>query len=333
MRLRGPQHQWDGQLFPSSEFDNGNSGSGTVTLDFSKGNRQKITMTGNCLFGQPSNLKVGAFYHLRLIGDGVAVRAPTWNAIFKWIGGVAPVLTGANSQDLFAFYYDGTDILCSPNVVNGCLIGRSVLTTGAVFGTSSRTKKILVQLIGGGGGGGGTTGSSANNAAAGGGGGSGSFAEKLFDVTPSTNYNIAIGSGGTAGANTGGTGGTGGDTTFTVGATTVTGKGGLGGVGMTTGNTGLIALGGNGGPVATFGDLNTAGQAGTYGVRISGSLAVGGVGASGYFGGGGNGRNTAGAGNAGGNYGAGGGGAASIGNNNNTGGAGSAGVIIVWEFS
>lgn len=328
----GTSLEWDGQLHPDAEFDNGNSGAGTVTLDFAKGNRQKITMTGNCLFGSPSNLKIAATYLLRLIGDGSALRTPTWNSIFEWIGGTAPVLSGASSQDLFAFYYTGSKLLGSPNVVNGCLIGCTVLTSGTTFTTNARTKKIRVQLIGGGGGGGGTTGST-NNAAAGGGGGSGSYAEKLFDVTPSTSYTYAIGGAGTAGANTGGTGGNGGNSTFTVGATTVTANGGLGGVGMTTASTALFALGGNGGAVSTNGDLNAAGQAGFWGFRVSGTVAAGGVGAPSFFGGGGSARNTAGAGSNAGNYGAGGGGACSIGNNNAAGGSGSQGVIIVWEFS
>lgn len=326
-----PQNLIGGQQAPFLEYDNGNSGAGTVTLDFAKGNRQKITMTGNCTFAAPSNLKTGATYILRLIGDASAIRIPVWNAVFIWPSGVTPTLGSSSDINIFAFYCDGTNLYASGPVA-GCLLSRSVLTAGTTFTTGNRTKKILIQLIGGGGGGGGTTGA-ANQAGVGGGGGSGSYAEKFFTVLPNTAYTYAIGGGGNGGVNTGATGSTGGASTFAVSGTTVTANGGLGGVGMTTGTSVIQALGGNGGAVSTNGDVNTAGQAGTWSHRSSGTVAISGVGASGYFGGGGNARNTLGTGNAGGQYGAGGGGACSIGNNNQTGGAGSPGVIIVWEFS
>lgn len=331
MKYKGPTLEYDGQLHPDSEFDLGNSGAGTVTIDFNKGNRQKITMTGNCTFGAPSNMKAGTTYVLRLIGDNSALRTPTWNEVFKFTGPV-PVLSGASSQDVFGMYCDGVNLHVSSITLNGLLISRTVLTSGTTFTTSARTKKILVLLAGGGAGGGGSDGS-ANNASAGGGGGSGSYAEKLFDVTPSTNYTYAIGGGGAGGANTGGNGSAGGNTTFAVGGTTVTANGGSGGIGMTTGNTALTALGGAGGVVSTNGDVNTVGQPGGFGLRFSGTIAISGFGGPGPRGGGGSSRNTTGIGSAGGNYGSGGGGACSIGNNDHVGGAGSQGVIVVWEFS
>ena len=104
---------FDGQLTPKTEYDNGNSGSGTVTIDWNKGNRQKITMTGNCTFAAPTNMKAGTVYSLRLIEDATGNRAPTWNAVFIWLAGSAPTLGGANQVDLIAFYCDGVNLLGS----------------------------------------------------------------------------------------------------------------------------------------------------------------------------------------------------------------------------
>jgi hypothetical protein len=68
-------------------------------------------------------------------------------------------------------------------------------------------RALLVHCVGAGGGGGGVT-TVASNAAAGGGGAGGGYSRKLI-LAPKSSYTVAVGSGGTAGANTGGTGGTG----------------------------------------------------------------------------------------------------------------------------
>lgn len=116
MKHLSPGIEFDGQIFPDAEFDNGNSGAGTVVIDWSKGNSQKITMTGNCLFGAPSNMKAGAVYRLCAIQDATGNRAPTWNSVFKWTNGTPPTLGGANAIDLLAFYCDGTDLYGSNGV-------------------------------------------------------------------------------------------------------------------------------------------------------------------------------------------------------------------------
>jgi hypothetical protein len=214
------------------------------------------------------------------------------------------------------------------------LIGRQVINAGTTTYTSSAgVTRILARMIAAGGGGGGVTGATSQSATGGGGGG-GSYAEKFFTVTPSTGYTCAVGAGGTAGANTGGTGGTGGSTTLTVGATTVTCNGGIGGVGMTAAVTAYTyGTGGFGGAVSVNGDLNAAGSAGGFGVRVSGTVAWGSQGAAGLYGTGspaaftiaGNGINANG-------YGAGGGGALTLTNVNRTGGIGSNGIIIIEEY-
>jgi len=129
-------------------------------------------------------------------------------------------------------------------------------------------------------------------------------------------------------------GSTGDNTTFTVGGTTVTCGGGVGGATLALGTSAVPVLGGNGGAVSTNGDLNSRGNAGGFGHRVSGTIAVTGFGASGYQGqGGGNSRATVGNGTAGTGYGAGGGGAWADSTVDRTGGAGADGIIIVWEYS
>lgn len=213
----------------------------------------------------------------------------------------------------------------------GRLLRTVVLTTGVSHVTGPQTTSISVRMVGGGGGGGGGSFASPNMGFGGGGAGGG-YAEKTFTVTPNTAYTYAIGGAGTAGANTGGTGGTGGDTTFAVGAVTVTAKGGLGGVGLAAGTGLIVVAGGATGGVSTNGDINSGGEPGHNGVRLSGVLGGSGGGGSSPFGSGGTGRTTNGAGNAGLGYGAGGGGAAAV-SASQVGGVGTAGCIVVSEYA
>jgi len=90
-----------------AEVDNGDSGAAD-TIDWTKGNKQKSKLTGNCTFtftapGGPCNLI------LVLIQDATGSRTVTWPASCKWPDDTAPVLsTAANKVDIIAFYYNGT---------------------------------------------------------------------------------------------------------------------------------------------------------------------------------------------------------------------------------
>lgn len=96
-----------GQAFFSGEVDNSNSGA-AKTINWTAGNKQKITLTGACAFTftaptGPCNLV------LRVIANGTAYT-PTWPNTVKWPGGTAPTLTSTNAKwDVLAFYYDGTN--------------------------------------------------------------------------------------------------------------------------------------------------------------------------------------------------------------------------------
>ena len=57
-------------------------------------------MGGNRTLGAPSNVKNGAIYTWRIIQDGTGSRTLAYNSVFKFPGGVAPVLsTGAGDID------------------------------------------------------------------------------------------------------------------------------------------------------------------------------------------------------------------------------------------
>lgn len=82
----------------------------TIAWDTASGRVGTVTLGANRTFGAPTNLKVGS-YILNVIQDGTGSRTITWNSVFKWPGGIAPVLTTtAAARDLFSFYSDGTNL-------------------------------------------------------------------------------------------------------------------------------------------------------------------------------------------------------------------------------
>jgi len=90
----------------------------TQTWDTSLGQIATVTLTANVTFSAPSNLKVGT-YILHIYQDSTGGRTATWNSIFKWPAGVAPVLTtNASAHDVLSFVSDGTNLYGSflPNV-------------------------------------------------------------------------------------------------------------------------------------------------------------------------------------------------------------------------
>jgi hypothetical protein len=82
----------------------------TVSWDTSSGQVATVTLGGNRTMAAPSNLKVGT-YILHVVQDATGSRTLTWNSVFKWPAGVAPVLTTtANARDVFSFISDGTNL-------------------------------------------------------------------------------------------------------------------------------------------------------------------------------------------------------------------------------
>lgn len=89
--------------------------SNPIGWDANNGGGAVVTLTGNTTMDNPTNLKNGATYVLKVIQDSVGNRKITaWGSMFKWPGGVTPVLsTTADSVDLISFYYDGTILIGS----------------------------------------------------------------------------------------------------------------------------------------------------------------------------------------------------------------------------
>jgi len=82
----------------------------TINWDVNNGRVATVTIGASRTFGAPTNLKVGT-YILSVIQGGSGSYGITWNSVFKWTAGVAPVLTTTvGARDLFTFYSDGTNL-------------------------------------------------------------------------------------------------------------------------------------------------------------------------------------------------------------------------------
>ena len=67
-------------------------------------------VSSNRTMGAPTNLINGAFYALAVIQNSGS-NTLSWNSVFKWINGAAPVLsTAAGAKDYFVFRSDGTNL-------------------------------------------------------------------------------------------------------------------------------------------------------------------------------------------------------------------------------
>jgi len=83
----------------------------TVSWDASANQVTSVTLGGNRTFGAPTNQKDGGVYVLIVIQDGTGSRTITWNAVFKWVQGTAPILTTtASARDIFVFVSNGTNL-------------------------------------------------------------------------------------------------------------------------------------------------------------------------------------------------------------------------------
>lgn len=77
----------------------------TVAVDFSTGINFTLTLTGNAILGQPSNLQAGQSGRFRVTQDGTGSRLLTYHADYEFAGSSAVVLsTAAAAQDIL--YYD-----------------------------------------------------------------------------------------------------------------------------------------------------------------------------------------------------------------------------------
>lgn len=82
----------------------------TIAWDGSLGAIATVTIAASRTMLAPSNLSPG-FYLLHVIQGGSGSYTMTWNAVFKWPGGVAPTLTTTvGARDIMSFTSDGTNL-------------------------------------------------------------------------------------------------------------------------------------------------------------------------------------------------------------------------------
>jgi hypothetical protein len=69
----------------------------------------KVTLTANRTLDNPTNMKAGATYILRVIQDGGGTNTLAYGSAYKFPGGTDPVLTVTGSAvDILSFYCNGT---------------------------------------------------------------------------------------------------------------------------------------------------------------------------------------------------------------------------------
>lgn len=79
----------------------------TTTIDANAGNSQILTLTGNRVIAAPVNAVDGAEIDLLVAQDGTGTRTLSWNSVFLFENGLAPVLgTAPGSIDRFLLRYN-----------------------------------------------------------------------------------------------------------------------------------------------------------------------------------------------------------------------------------
>jgi hypothetical protein len=98
--------QIEQHVYFDEEVDNGSVGTESKTIDWTHGNKQKITLTGNptLVFTAPSGI---CNIQLKIV-QGVGNGTVTFPATVTWIGVTPTLSTGINAVNFIVFYYDGT---------------------------------------------------------------------------------------------------------------------------------------------------------------------------------------------------------------------------------
>lgn len=84
-----------------------------IDWDLALGGAATITLGGDRTMNEADNMVDGMHASLRVIQDGTGTRLLTWDATYRFPGGVAPALTAAiNAEDILLFVCDGTHLDC-----------------------------------------------------------------------------------------------------------------------------------------------------------------------------------------------------------------------------
>lgn len=83
----------------------------TITWDLNTAQTASITLGGNRTLANPTNMKNGATYILRIKQDGSGHRTLAYGTAYKWPNGTDPVLSlNGNALDILTFTCDGTNM-------------------------------------------------------------------------------------------------------------------------------------------------------------------------------------------------------------------------------
>lgn len=80
----------------------------TVTVNAASGEYQRLSTANSRAFGSPSNSKTGQRLTLEVTNTAVIAITPTYNAVFKLVGGAGPTLAAGKVQSV-TFRYNGTN--------------------------------------------------------------------------------------------------------------------------------------------------------------------------------------------------------------------------------
>lgn len=98
------------------EYDNGGSGT-TKTITLANGQKQKLTLTGNCTITVDFTGASVSTYQLRLIQDGSGLRTVTWSGLSssRWLGasGAPAINNAAGGETIVSIFYNGTNAVQS----------------------------------------------------------------------------------------------------------------------------------------------------------------------------------------------------------------------------
>jgi hypothetical protein len=99
---------------PISELPQTLTDQAAIDWDLSAGGAAQVTLAGDRTLNAPTNMANGARYRLKVIQDGTGTRLITWDAAYRFPGGVDPCLTAAiNCIDILTFDCDGTNMDCT----------------------------------------------------------------------------------------------------------------------------------------------------------------------------------------------------------------------------
>lgn len=104
--------RWNGTYWVAEEGVAVLTDAATIDWNTHKGAHCMVTVTNNRTLGTPTALRKGKRYSIAIRQDGTGSRLITWPALVKWVGSAAPTLTTtADKVDIFAFVYNGTNLL------------------------------------------------------------------------------------------------------------------------------------------------------------------------------------------------------------------------------